>query len=91
LDDITKRTFTFTFNPEELDLVNKKKFAELRDRFYRELEQLEIEYKMILAKGHKGLMDDWFERYRITLRKYDRYYVLADKQEKGTLDIKRGW
>lgn len=89
-DKIYKSTFTFSFNPELLKLVNEKKFAEIRDYWLKELEKLEEERQLALKTNNRGLYEETWDRFRHALRMYDRYYVLADLQQKGKW-TKRGW
>lgn len=88
---IYSKTFVFTFDPERLQLINEGKFAEVRDCWHKQLEELEEDRQLCLRTRNKGLYEEIWEKLCYTLRMYDRYYVLADMKAKGIDTKKRGW
>ena len=90
-DNIYRATLMLSFDPEVMQLVIERKFAELRDRYRKELETLEVERSLAIKTRSRTLEQDVFERFQKALRLYDRYYVLADLQAKGTLTKERAW
>ncbi len=91
-NEIKRRSFVFTFNPEILRLVNEKKYDEIRDMMAKELNQLEEEKHLVYRTTmNQAQLDDIFERYQQALRMYFCYYTLADKQAKGTLKKEGAW
>lgn len=89
--NILTGNFTLKGDSETLKFVCEMRFAEARDRWFRELEQLEKERMFARETFNRGVYEDTFDRWCHALRMYDRFYVLADLQQKGKLDIKRGW
>ena len=88
---VYRKTFVLTVNPKLLKLINEGKYAEVRDYWHKQLEELEEDRQLCLKTGNKGLYEEVWEKWCHALRMYDRYYVLADMKAKGIDTKKRGW